>query len=201
MSQFINVEVKIEGTTPLLYHCFRKEVLALGRKAKNGTKGNDPSEWKSTYLVTGEGQFYIEGSYIFSSLRDAARLTKEGRSNYQKNLVSTLQVLDQEILIDRYMPNDEITTNKEKNVYLDVRSVINPGTRGRNLRYRVALNTGWKATFRIVWDQSIIAPAIMEAICHDSGAFSGLADGRAIGFGRFKVLEFKELENAQKKTS
>jgi hypothetical protein len=82
-----------------------------------------------------------------------------------------------------------------------VRPVINPGTRGRNLRYRLALNTGWVATFSIMWDQSIIAPSIMQTICNDAGAFSGVGDGRSIGFGRFKVVKFKELKNATKKTS
>lgn len=201
MSRFIISEVEIEGTTPLLYHCFRNEILTLGRQAKSGTKGNDPNEWKSTYLITDKGQFYIEASYIFSSLRDAARYTREGRSTYQKALVSTLQVLDNVILIDRYFPKEDVSTDINNKVYVDVRSVINPGTNARNIRYRLALNAGWKAKFNIMWDQTMIAPEIMNTICNDAGALSGLADGRSIGFGRFRVLEFKKVENAEKKTS
>ena len=50
-------------------------------------------------------------------------------------------------------------------VYIDVAAMANPGTRGRNIRYRVAASVGWKARFTICWENSLISFEEMSAIC------------------------------------
>jgi hypothetical protein len=105
-------------------------------------------------------------------------------------VVATLQVIDDRILVDRFLP-DPLTTDPEQSVYLDVRSVKNPSTKGRNVRYRVAAAAGWKITFRIEWDKTIVSRNEIEAVIIDSGRLVGLGDGRSIGFGRFDVLAFE----------
>ena len=73
----------------------------------------------------------------------------------------------------------------------DVRIVKNPKSKGKNIRYRVAASAGWKMTFQIEWDVTIINQLVMETILRDAGSFAGLGDGRSIGFGRFSVEKFE----------
>lgn len=191
----VTAEVKINGLKAVLWHRFGPDALPLEKKERTGVAGNNPEEWKDTALITFENQLYFEPSYIFACIRDGAKYTKKGRSSLQPLVAATLQVLDNKILVDRYLPLN-ITTNQEEPVYLDVRSVKNPVTKARNIRYRVCSSPGWNATFSIAWDKTIISKAEMEAIIHDAGMYSGLGDARNIGFGRFKLEEFIIKENA-----
>lgn len=191
----VNAEVKINGIRAILWHRFSLDTLPLEKKERTGVAGNDPEEWKFTVLRTNENQLYIEPSYIFACLRDGAKYTKKGRSSLQPLIAATLQVLDDKILLDRYLP-ENITTNPNEPVYLDIRSVKNPVTRARNIRYRVCSSPGWNAKFNIAWDKTIISKAEMEAIVLDAGMYSGLGDARNIGFGRFKLEEFTIKDNA-----
>jgi len=186
----VEAKVKIRGTRPILWHRFGPEAIPLEKVEKTGVAGNDPEEWKRTYLATRDGQLYIEASYIFGCLREAAKYTKNGRASIQKNVAATLQVLDDIILLDRWMP-EELTQDPEQPVYLDVRSVKNPQTKARNVRYRVAASPGWRAEFTIMWDATIVSRGQMEAVVIDAGKLVGLADGRSIGFGRFEVESFE----------
>jgi CRISPR/Cas system endoribonuclease Cas6 (RAMP superfamily) len=111
-------------------------------------------------------------------------------------VVATLQVDEEIVLIDRHMP-EKITKDPTQEVYLDVRGVKNPGSRGRNVRYRVAASAGWRATFHITWDVTVISRGEMEAVLIDAGKLCGLGNGRTIGFGRFEVEEFEVIEDAQ----
>ncbi len=135
------------------------------------------------------------------------KYTKKGKGSIQNDLVATLQVLDDEILIDRYFPSfpkdEKFDINKaqlperdkELPVYIDVASVKNPSTKGRNIRYRLACSKGWQTEFTILWDKTIVSTNQMQAVLIDAGILVGLADGRSIGFGRFEIANFEVLEN------
>jgi hypothetical protein len=173
----------------MLWHRFGPDTLSLEKQEKTGVAGNNPEEWKASVLKTDENQLYIEPSYIFGCIRDGAKYTKKGRSSLQPLVAATLQVLDDKILIDRFLP-ENLTTDQNEPVYLDIRGVKNPVTRARNIRYRVCSSPGWNALFRIAWDKTIISRVEMETIIIDAGMYSGLGDARNIGFGRFKLEEF-----------
>lgn len=198
MARLLTATVTIRGTRPLLWHRFGPDALPLEKQERTGVAGNDPGEWRKTVLVTKEGQLYVEPSYIFGCLRDGAKYTKKGRGSIQSMVAATLQVLDNKVLIDSFLP-DELTTDDTQPVYLDVRSVRNPATKARNIRYRVAASPGWTATFRIAWDPTIVSRGEMEAVTIDAGRLVGLGDGRSIGFGRFEVLSFEIQEEDAKK--
>jgi hypothetical protein len=91
---------------------------------------------------------------------------------------------------DRYLPDEPIPTDPDALVYLDVRSVRNPTTKARNVRYRIAASSGWQACFTIQWDRTIVSLNELRAVLNDAGALVGLGDGRTIGFGRFRVATF-----------
>jgi hypothetical protein len=203
----INAKVTIEGTRPLLWHHFGADAIALEAKPRSGKAGNDPDEWRKTVLATPEGQLYLEPSYIFACLREGAKHTSRKRGTMQPLVSATLQVSDDRVFVDRRLPKgdlQQLRQAKDQPVYLDVQSVRNPVTRGRNVRYRVAASPGWRTTFTLVCDNTLVGLDAMEAIVIDAGKFAGLGDGRTIGFGRFIVKSFEPRTgngNAQKATT
>jgi hypothetical protein len=106
MSNMLRAEVSVEGTRPLLWHHFGADAISADgkRKARTGVAGNDPEEWRNKVLVTKEGQLYLQPTYVFASIRDAARYTENRRSSLQPAMAATLQVTDEIILVDRYFP-------------------------------------------------------------------------------------------------
>ncbi|KQL19085.1 hypothetical protein [Cytobacillus solani] len=185
-------EVEITGTRPILFNCFSPECIPLERKEKNGVAGNNPEEWKNTYKTTDEGFLYVDGSYIHRCLINAAKFTKRG---LQSTLAATLDTLTDKLVFEnRKVPNQErITTDASQEVYIDIRSVKMAKTSSRHIRYRLASSIGWKTSFSILWDSSLINKELLESVCHDAGLFVGIGDNRSNGFGRFEVNSFKAI--------
>jgi hypothetical protein len=206
-NNIVKAKVTIKGVRPLLLHHFGADALPLEKQEKTGVAGNDPEEWRKTALITKDGQLYLEPTYVFASIRDGAKYTKKGKGSIQSAVAATLQVLDDAVLIDRYVqgfPNghsfdiasaEAPPRDSSAPVYLDVRSVKNPTTKARNVRYRVAAAPGWSASFTIFFDKTIVSRAEMQAVLNDAGVLVGIADGRAIGFGRYTVESFEEAES------
>ncbi len=200
----VRATITVKGTRPLWWHWFGPDAIPLDkRQEKTGVPGNDPEEWRRSVLVTKDGQLYIEPTYVFGMVKDAAKYTKKGRvGSLQKPVAATLQVTDDRILVDRWLPsfpNGHVCdpkavpvppTDSEQPVYLDIRSVVNPSTRGRNVRYRVAAAPGWGLKFNLEWDSTIVSRSEMEAVIIDGGKLTGLGNGRTIGMGRFTVESF-----------
>ncbi|WMT18437.1 hypothetical protein [Parageobacillus toebii] len=184
-------DIKIKGTRPLLFNRFTIDTISLHKKEQTGVAGNDPEEWKRTYSATSDGQLYLDSSYIFGCIREAAKYTKSGRASIQTKVAATLQILTNKALINRFVPRfEDITQDPTQPVYIDIRSVRNPSTKGRNIRYRLALSEGWETSFQIMWENTLVNRTQMEAVVIDAGKLVGLGDGRSIGFGRFDVVEF-----------
>lgn len=195
----LKAKITITGKRPLLFHSFSIDSISLEKKERTGVAGNDPEEWKRTVLKTKDNQLYVESTYIFGCLRDGGKHIKSGRGTLQAKIASTLVVLDEIILLDRFLPaEDELTQDKMALVYLDVRSVKNPATKGRNVRYRIAAAPGWKTTFNIEWESTVVSRGELQGALESAGSFVGLGDGRAIGFGRFSVDQIEIVEDAPK---
>lgn len=184
--------VSIKGTRPLLFHAFTPDAISDGtggRKVKTGGPGNDPQEWHKTYRATKDGQLYLTPEQIFGVCRESAKYTKRGRGSIQRSVAATLQVMDDKVLLNRFVPQ-EPGQDSEAEVYIDVRGVVNPATKGRNVRYRLATNHSWEATFTISYDPTVVSSNEMQAVLTDAGKLVGLGDARAIGYGRFEVTNF-----------
>jgi len=200
MSNILQAQVEIVGTRPFLYHVFGRNTIPLEKQERQGVAGNNPEEWRDSFLYTSTGQLYIPSSYIFGTLKNAAVYTKSGRGSIQNSLTSTLTILNDNILIQRFVPGfnghlpETISEDFSLPVYLDVRSSVNPTTKGRNIRYRVAMSPGYELGFGIQWDKTIINRNQMEAVCIDAGKLVGIGSGRKIGMGRFDVKSFTILE-------
>ncbi len=205
MSSLLKASVKIRGTRPLLFHCFSEDSIPLEKKEKSGVAGNNPDEWRTTYTITEDGQFYLKPNYVFATLRNGAKHTPKGKGNIQSKVAATLQVVDEIILLNRFLKDPEsIDRDQSKPVYLDVSPVRLSATKGRHIRYRVALSKDWEAEFNIIWNKTVVSRREMERVCIDAGELEGLADGRQLGYGRFEVLEFNVWEykgNANNETA
>lgn len=189
---FVRATMHCTGTRPLLFNVFSVEDLSTTRKSKSGSAGNSHDEWRTKYRITKDRQFYLTPDCAFGCLKAAAAYTKIGKGNISKKLAATLQVFSDKILIDRYLPGewdnlstDKIPTSTLEDVYLDIRGVMNPNTKGRNVRYRVSCKPGWQTSIDIGWDDSIISKEQIKSVVTDAGVLIGLGDGRAIGLGRF----------------
>lgn len=183
-------EVLIEGVRPLMLHAFGPDALPLEKQERTGVAGNDPEEWRKTVLMLSNRQLYLQPSYVFGCIREGAKYTSRKRGTLMGPMSATLQVVDDFILIDRWVPDEPLPTDPTLPVYLDVRGVRNPATKSRNVRYRVTCSKGWHIRFNLMWDKTVISRAEMEAVIIDAGKLVGLADGRSIGMGRFEVVEF-----------
>jgi hypothetical protein len=59
MGNIIDVTLCIEGIRPLLFHHFGNHAIPLEKQERSGVPGNDPDEWRESYLATPEGQLYL----------------------------------------------------------------------------------------------------------------------------------------------
>lgn len=190
MGNIITAEVTIKGTRPILWHHFGPDAIPLEKGERTGVAGHDPEEWRKTVLFTPERQLYVEPSYIFGTIIGGARQVKKGRGSIQADVAATLQVTDDLVLFDRFLPAEPIPTDRTELVYMDIRSVVNPGTKGRNVRYRIAAASGWSTIFHLLWDKTVVNRAQMEAATRDAGTLVGIGSGRKIGMGRFEIVSF-----------
>ena len=187
--------IKIKGKTALLFHKFSIDVLTNKSKQKSGSTGNDPEEWKTTIFNDGK-KLYMPGAYFFSTFLAGASYVKLGRGTIAKKLAGCMTVVTEKSYLNRELPDDpenieteNMPLDSSQPVYLDVRGVKNPATKGRNVRYRVALSPGWECSVEIEFDDTVISKDDIKRCVENAGKFSGIADGRTIGHGRFEVTE------------
>jgi len=206
-NNIVQVKVTIKGMRPLFFHKFGREAIPLPEEKgeRTGVAGNDPSEWRKTVMVNKTGQLFLEPTYAFATIRGGAKYVTKGRGSIQPSVSATTQIVDNRILIDRWFPGfpngkdldvksvDAPPEDPDNPVYLDVRGVVNPSTKGRNVRYRIAAAPGWTCAFTIIFDKSVVSRAEMESAIINAGKLVGIGNGRAIGMGRFDLVSFEEL--------
>lgn len=188
----ISAKVTIEGTKPLLFHTFPIDTLSE-KKAKSGTQGSAPEEWKNTVLMNEKRQLYVFDSYLVGAISGGAKEIKIGKGNLSKKVSSTVEVSPAKIFLDDlFVPEEKnLTKLDHEPVYLDIRAVVNPMTKGRNVRYRIAAKSGWCLSFIATWDDYIVSKDQMKVCIENGGMFAGIGDGRKIGFGKFMVTSFE----------
>lgn len=199
MSNMLSDAIEIQGTRPLLFNRFGPNSIPLVKAERTGVAGNDPEEWKRRCCWNEQRQLYLEAPAVFAAIRDGGRFTKKGRRTLQTEIVATLQVDEDVVLIDRFLPEGEVPTDPMAPVWV-VRGVKMKARGSWNVRYRLAASKGWRTAFHVVWDKTILSRNELQASCIDTGRYVGIGDGRTIGFGRFDVIRF-EVQDAQKQTA
>lgn len=185
-----------KGTKPFLFHRFNIESLTNTKKPKDGTSGNNPSEWKDTVWSEGT-KLFVPAFYMHSAITAGAKFVKIGRGTVSKHVSSALTIIDERIYFNREltkpieeMSNEDISTDSSQPIYLDIRGVSNPNTKGKNVRYRLALSKDWEIKVEIEWDDSIISKDQMKSSIEALGKLVGFSNGRTLGYGRFDLTEF-----------
>ena len=69
------------------------------------------------------------------------------------------------------------------------------------MRHRLAASPGWRASFGVTWDKTLLSRDELQAVVLDAGRYVGIGDGRKLGFGRFSVVRFEVAEDAPGKTA
>ena len=210
-NNIVTAKCEIVGIRSLFFHSFDEETIPLEKQELTGVAGRDPWSWARTTPIMPDGQLYLMPTYAFASVREGARHIKAKRGSLQPLVIATVQVLDEILFVDRFLPKDaaEFVLSKGKvgdpstvltremtaPVYLDVRKGKNPSTKAALVLYRVAASPGWHLSFTIRWDKTVVSTNQMAAILRDAGALEGIGNARRIGMGRYEVSSFQVSES------
>lgn len=190
------VKLLIKGVKPFLYHKFNIESISSQNKIKEGTSGNNPSEWKNTFWHE-EKKLFVPGSYFLPAITAGGKFVKVGRGTISPKIPSAITILDEKVYFNRelpdkleYLTNDSIPHDSSAPIYLDIRGVSNPNTKGKNVRYRLALSPGWELQPTFLWDDTIISKDQLNNALEALAKLVGFSDGRTLGYGRFDIIDF-----------
>lgn len=193
----VGAKISLKGTRPLLIHAFPLSGLD-SNKSKSGSAGKNADEWKDTSLIHPKTRhLFFYGSYILGTIKEGGKYIKVGKGSLAKKIQATLECADDQIIIkNRIAPEEKNMPigDSTENVYIDIRSVVNPMTKGRNLRYRLAAKAGWECSTTVYWDDFAISKEQAKHAIELAGSLVGIGDGRTIGFGRFELMEFDMLD-------
>lgn len=182
------VEVTIEGVTPLLMNRFTEEAAI---QIDNGgsavfigdTKGTPREQAEMTaYRDNKNGELFIPGPNLFAALVEAGKFQKSGKNK----LTTTKSSLVPGIVAVLELAIPLGTTEFE----VDSRRIVNPGTGGARTKHRARLNE-WRLTFTLDVDTGALSLKQVRQLVDDAGKHCGIGDyrpSRKGPFGRFKVV-------------
>lgn len=185
------VDVRIVGTAPLMQHRYpmpELETLSKGGKKKTGAT-DYTQEWREYLYTNSEGVYqpavHIEGALV----KAAANFKVQGKrgASYKELFKAALFVGPDEIPHNLATP-DELDTDGDKALYLDMRPVV--VNRARVVRIRPTFKPGWTLDFEItVIDDELPSDIVQDALTL-AGKAVGIGDFRP-RFGRFSVARFE----------
>lgn len=195
------VNVTIEGISPILQHAFTPNHLAeLAERAKKNTGAADYSlEWMTTmYLARLDGQDYIsqpanhiEGSMIKASVNFKVA-GKRGKT-YKDAITAYCYVSPDNILHIRngeyvLAPDANLIENPANGLSVSVQRV--KVQRAAVARSRLMIDAGWQLAFKIDVIDDQLRPDALKAILTEAGRAVGIGDYRP-RYGRFNVVSFE----------
>ena len=189
------VAVKVVGVSPLLQHRFPMPDYAdMGKGGTKSTGAKDyRMEWKQSLYVTDKGQIYQPSTHFELAMVKAGtnfKVTGKRGKSY-KDLVSAAVVIDPEKILFGMDAPEELDTDADKDLYLDMRPVVIQ--RARIVRLRPAFKPGWTLEFVINVIDDELPSGILQDILTLAGKAVGIGDYRP-KFGRFLVTQFEVLK-------
>jgi len=184
-------KVQIKSIGPMLHHSSYNIGMDTTRKKKGGNAIlGDTEEWKKTIYFDESFGVYLPSISLEASFIEAAKQFKMGRGTYSKYFKSGVFI--NEIMLPFYVEGSEIKTLEDKRIIIDRRTVKNPATKGRNMRYR-AMFKEWESEFDVtIAADDYIDKEILQDVMNYAGKFIGVGDYRP-RFGRFTVVSMKKL--------
>lgn len=196
------LQLILTGTTPLMMHNVRladqanEYAMELHRlhNEKKKKKGADKAmianqmgevEWEGGLYYGALGSphdrdgAFIPGQNIFACIREAARMSRGGKT------IERGMVIPHRIPLNYDGPKDlEGLRTDPKHRWRAIVTV----QRARIPRVRPVFPPGWSIDLHLVFSPLILSGDDLLDYITQAGLFIGLGDGRSIGFGRFSVI-------------
>lgn len=186
------VDVTVKGDAPLLQHRF--PVPDLASMTKGGTKQTGAKdyteEWREHLYVNKNGQIFQPATHFEGALVKAAvnfKITGKRGKTYKDLFRAAVFITPEEILHGVDEP-EELDTDADKRLYLDMRPVV--VQRARIVRIRPTFSTGWELEFQIQVIDDQINRTLLQDVLTLAGKTVGVGDFRP-KFGRFSVVRFE----------
>ena len=182
------IQVSIKGTSPLLMHRFPMDGADEPSKKRTGVPVWSEEGEKALYKDE-KGTIYQPASHIEACLAQAAKqfkITGKRGASYFKLVGSTIEVLP------------DVIPHKLTKYVIDARPVVIQ--KARVVRYRPKFDE-WELDFTLrLMDDQLQVKTIKEILDY-AGLYCGLGDfrpQRGGKFGKFTVIEFKELKERKR---
>jgi len=175
--------VKIKGTTPLLFNKFAPDSIKSQVKKRSGAVGK--KDVKDKLYLTTKGKVYTPSTHLLGMLINAGKQFKiqgKGKSTYSKLIGSSVEV------------NPDVIEHIKQEWEEFTISAVNPSTRGRMMVTRPMMNS-WELAFRLKFTDDI-PEDVMKNIIDYGGQYVGIGDWRPDKkgkYGKFIVTEFIEV--------
>jgi len=187
-------EIKIKSLCAMLHHGSQ----AVGMEKTTGKKKGgeallgDSDEWKKTIYFKESIGVYLPAMVFEACVVNAAKQFKvTGRQTATKYVQGGLFCIDE--FLPFFVDGKPIKTLDDPRIKIDVRTVKNPSTKGRNVRYRAKFDE-WESKFRfMVTTDDYLRTDLLKEIVSYAGNFVGVDDYRP-RFGRFDVVSLKEAK-------
>lgn len=191
------VNVKIQGTSPLLQHRFGEQAEGeSGKPSRQVTvvRGTPREEAEKVTYRAKDGTFYFPGTWIFGTLIAAGgnHKMKGSRKSARFVVPAAVRVGEIEILV-RNGDGKSLVNDFE----VDSRPVTIPATKGRIMRHRPRFDR-WSAEFSLVINDSILPEEFVHQLLNEAGMQQGIGDYRPEKkgpFGTFRVTEWSPIEH------
>jgi len=189
------IQAEIAGVAPLIQHRFPMPDLATMAKGGRKSTGSKDytQEWRDYFYATSDGKIYQPSSHIEGAMIKAAasfKVTGKRGKSYKDLFSANIFIDPTEILHGVNVP-DELDTDGDKPLYLDVRPVV--VSRARVVRIRPTFKPGWKLAFTINIIDDEISAEIVNDVLTLAGKAVGIGDYRP-KFGRFMITRFDAVK-------
>lgn len=174
----MKINVTIRGITPLLQNRFpESEQVEDKTRKRAGTIDEDVE--KKLYRLP-DGTIYQPAEHILAAMVKASTnflIVGKKKKSY-KDLVKSAIIIEPECI-----------PHKIQKWVIDKRSVVNPATRGRQIRSRPRFDE-WELDFKIITYEKQLPFEVIKQILDYAGMYVGIGDFRP-RFGRFVVTKFE----------
>lgn len=177
------INVRIEGTTPLLHNKPPEYEQDSNIKINNPNIDSNEEAKKKLYCLN--GVIYQPATHIRGSLINAGKALKvkgQGKATYSKLFASMVEVFPEAIEL------------KYKEMTVDISRTVNPNTKGANMTKRPKFKE-WSLDFIINVEDEIPMDVLKEGL-ERAGKYVGIGDWRPATkgtHGKFMVTKFEKV--------